>query len=326
MDRLDIADHAGLVSVREVVGRHLDDRPLRRAHDDGETRRLRRGVYAEADRWAQLSPTDRYRAEVLAVVETRRSLPVIGYESAAALWRFPRFSPWPGAVHVIAEPGSAVRSKNGVLVHRESVDAQDIVAMDGILLTSQERTLVDVARTCRPEDSVAAIDRALNARHQPSGEVVTKELLAAALDRTVSARGIRPAAWAIGFADGAADNAGESVSRVIIDALGFPAPVLQQRHINPRGGYYFTDFEWPELMRIGEFDGRGKYLKDDYLGAQAPGDAVYDEKVREDHLRAEGYTVARWIYADLLQPEQLRRILIRAGLPIVRHCAFSGRK
>jgi hypothetical protein len=50
---------------------------------------------------------------------------------------------------------------------------------------------------------------------------------------------------AISFGRTHADNPGESLSRVAIFELGFPDPLLQTCHRNPRGGFCYTDFEWP---------------------------------------------------------------------------------
>jgi predicted transcriptional regulator of viral defense system len=316
MTPFEIEEKAGLVLVADRVRRDLDDRSLRRDRDSADLVRIRRGAYARAERWGSLTSADRYRARIMAVVGTRRRVPVVGYDSAAALWDYPRFGRWPAQVHLIVNAASAARSKNGVLVHRETLDSEDVVDLDGILVTNHERTLVDLSRTAAFRDSVSALDRALNLARRSRGISVTKEALRSVLDRTGSARGRRMAAKAIAFADGRADNAGESASRVAIFELGFPAPDLQRRHVNPRGGFYFTDFEWPLFSTIGELDGRGKYLKEEYLGSFTPGEAVYEEKIREDHLRAEGNAFARWGHADVVHPERLRTILLRAGLPL----------
>ncbi len=100
--------------------------------------------------------------------------------------------------------------------------------------------------------------------------------------------------------------------------LGFPDPLLQTCHRNPRGGFYFTDFEWPAYRLIGEFDGQGKYLKAEYLRGLTPGEAVTREKVREDDLRSEGNRMARWGPSDVRQRGSLLRILTTAGLPVLR--------
>jgi hypothetical protein len=75
---------------------------------------------------------------------------------------------------------------------------------------------------------------------------------------------------------------------------GLPPPVPQWE-VTDDGGPLVgrVDFGWPELRTVGEFDGRQKYgrlLRD----GQSAADAVYDEKLREDALRAEGLSVVRW--------------------------------
>lgn len=84
-------------------------------------------------------------------------------------------------------------------------------------------------------------------------------------------------------------------------AAGLPAPVLQWE-VRSRAGRLLgrVDFAWPGLRTVGEFDGRVKY------GAllrpgQDPGDAVFEEKLREDAIRAEDLRVVRWTWRDLDQ-------------------------
>ncbi|TFC43410.1 hypothetical protein [Cryobacterium shii] len=314
----DITNRSGLVLVRDIVGIEQDDRTLRRDHAVGARERIRRGAYVDDALWASMTPADRYRARILAAVRTRRRMPVVAFDSAAALWGYPRASAWPGVVHLIVNPESAARSKNGVTIHREGLEAGDVVEMEGILVTSPQRTLVDLARAAQFRDSVAAIDCALNPERSTNYNQVTKDQLLEAHERVVSPRGGRQSLKAIKFGNGLADNAGESESRVVIFELGFPDPVLQRQHVNPNGGHYFTDTEWPEYRTIGELDGRGKYLKEEYLSSMSPGEAVYAEKIREDHLRAEGNVFARWGIPDIREPWRLQRILSKAGLPLVR--------
>ncbi|WP_157509298.1 hypothetical protein [Glaciibacter superstes] len=166
--------------------------------------------------------------------------------------------------------------------------------------------------------SVAAIDRSFNLERSTEQNRATREQLLDVHDRLRTTRGRRQASKAIMFANGLADNPGESKSRVVAFELGFPPPELQRRHVNPRGGSYYTDLEWPEFHTIGEFDGLGKYFKEEYLGRKTPGEAMHEEKVREDHLRAEGNAFARWEPRDIGDPARLQKILLGVGLPIVR--------
>jgi len=243
---------------------------------------------------------------------------VISHESAAALWAFPVIDDvYPPSVHVLAPRATNLRSKNGVIVHRGDFGTADVAATAGILVTTPERTLLDIARTIPFVSAVAALDHAVNPDRAQPPAWTTQAALLELLQTCGSHRGVVRATKAILFARPNAANVGESVSRVAIAQVGFPRPELQTRHRNPRGGSYYTDFEWPEFHVVGELDGLSKSVKPEYLHGMTPGDAVVKEKVREDDLRAEGNTVARWIPDDVRNPRQLFRILSAAGLPTV---------
>ena len=221
-------------------------------------------------------------------------------------------------VHIVVPESSAARSKNGVLVHRHDLLDEDVVHVGDLLVTSPVRTALDLARTRSFRSAVVALDFMVDPRRSRAIGTATVELLEDELARSTSTRGAVRAARAVAFAREGAANPGESISRVVIHQLGFPTPLLQVRHDNPRGGSYFTDTEWPEFRLIGEFDGKGKYLKEEYLGRMSPGEAVYEEKVREDHLRAEGNGLVRWGWDEIREPALLKHILLRAGLPSLR--------
>jgi hypothetical protein len=315
-DRLD--PQTGLFLVKQIGVSDTDARQARREVHLGQATRLRRGVLTTAERWARLSAEQKYRDSIRAVVETRKHDPVISHQSAAVLWGIPLGVAFPRAVHLLAQPTSHARSKNGVIVHRTEFDWADIVEIDGVLVTSPARTLLDLARTVSFGNAVVAIDHALNPDRADPPVLVLADELSEALAAARSARGLVRAQRAIDFGRPNVANPGESLSRVAIFELGFPDPELQCRHRNPRGGWYYSDHEWPAHRLIGEFDGKGKYVKDEYLRGRSPGDVVYAEKIREDHLRAEGFTVVRWGWAELADRAMLRRILVDAGLPVIR--------
>ncbi|RFA19458.1 type IV toxin-antitoxin system AbiEi family antitoxin [Subtercola boreus] len=247
-----------------------------------------------------------------------RQRAVIGYESAAILWGYPRLGAWPREVHLVSAPGSGAHSRAAVREHRVQLPAEDVTRVDGLRVTTPLRTLVDVARSCSTLAAVVMIDHALNRDVcAPELQADLPELEHLARER-VRGRGQAKVRLAIGAARVGATSPGESWSRLLMSDFGMPKPALQTRHANPRGGFYYTDFEWPELKIIGEFDGRGKYLKPEYLGSMSPGEAVVAEKIREDHLRAEGNNVARWMFDDLRTPTRLRSLLTTAGVPVIR--------
>lgn len=82
---------------------------------------------------------------------------------------------------------------------------------------------------------------------------------------------------------------------------GLPAPV-QQWEVRRTDGSFVgrVDFGWPRQRTAGEFDGRIEYGK--LLGpGQDPSDVVYEEKLREDALRAEDLGVVRWTWSALMR-------------------------
>ena len=119
------------------------------------------------------------------------------------------------------------------------------------------------------------------------------------------------------FADGGGQSVGESRSRILLARHGIPPPVLQWPVHDPQARHVgTTDFGWPDLRTVGEFDGLIKYGRLLRPG-QTPGDAVVAEKRREDRVRDEGLHVVRWTWDELDNPDvvvDLRRRL-RQGDP-----------
>jgi hypothetical protein len=89
---------------------------------------------------------------------------------------------------------------------------------------------------------------------------------------------------------------------VAVALAGLLPPALQWP-VRCGGSTAYTDFSWPEQRMVGErmvgeFGGKVKYGRLLRPG-QSPGDAVYAEKLREDAIRAQGWEVVRWTWADL---------------------------
>lgn len=141
---------------------------------------------------------------------------------------------------------------------------------------------------------------------------MTKEALLLVLDEVAVDRGRARVERVIDFADGRAESVGESLSRVRIHELGFPAPELQRPLSDRRGLIGFGDFAWDEL--IGEFDGRVKYADPAMLQGRAPSEVVVREKRREDRIRATGRRMTRWVWSDVMPAGALGQILLDAGL------------
>jgi hypothetical protein len=283
----------------------------------GEFVPLRRGVYMAKDRWDSLKIDGQYLARVHAAVAFASGAMVVSHVSAAAIWRLPWVGTYPRGVHALHQEANGGRSSSALTLHKISDSAQ-LAQIAGVTVTSLARTVVDVARTATFGQAVAVADAALRRSRFPLPGLpvtdVSKEDLRDVLDRVPVAHGTARASRAIEFADGLADRPGESMSRVNIALAGLTPPILQQPLRGASGRAWHVDFWWPKFNLIGEFDGKGKYVDEEFLAGRTPQQALYEEKLREDDLRAADHKFSRWPWEVANSMPHLRAHLIAAGL------------
>jgi hypothetical protein len=193
-----------------------------------------------------------------------------------------------------------------VHVHAALLRPEEIVDVDGMAVTRPARTIVDTAQDAPFTGSVVIADAALQAG------LVDPAALADAAERARRRPGVAQARRVAAFAQPGGHSVGESRSRVLLARAGLPPPVLQWPVIDGAGRHIgTTDFAWPDLGVVGEFDGLVKYGRLLRPG-QSPGDAVVAEKCREDRLRDEGLRVVRWIWRELDDFDPVVARLVRA--------------
>jgi hypothetical protein len=261
---------------------------LRRLRRGGTLDAIRRGTYVHGP----LPPDglERHELRIRAAVEELSSQAVVSHVSAAVLHRLPIWKLPLDRVQV-TRPGRCRGGRRGDLVHvhTNTLDPAEIIDLDGLPVTSVERTVLDIARASAFMQAVVVADGAF-AREETDLERAWG--LLAAMRRWP---GVPSARRVLEFADGRSGGVGESRSRVLIAAAGLPAPELQWP---VPGTPYETDFAWPERRTVGEFDGRIKYGRLVKPG-QDPGDAVFEEKRREDVIRDRDVGVVRWTWSEL---------------------------
>jgi hypothetical protein len=184
-------------------------------------------------------------------------------------------------------------------------------------VTSVAATVVAMSRMLPFGRAVAVMDKAI---HEPrNGAALTTR---AELERELAQLGRVPGRAAAGrvlkFATPLSGSAGESISRAGIFLLGFLAPDLQVPHWDRAGLIGYSDFFWPGIRSVGEFDGHGKYLRDEFTGGRPAADVVIAEKVREDRLRALGLGVFRWDWPVATSLPALGDLLTLNGIPRAR--------
>ena len=297
-----MTDDIVLTRTLRTQGLGTDD--VARLRRSGELTRVRRGAYAYAPDEDQVGEK-RHRRLVLATAPQLLDGSVVSHGSAAVLHGLPVRGFAIEKVHVTRDRSGHGKRRSVVHVHGAPLPASDLTVIDGVLVTSLARTVLDLARTRPMEQAVAAGDVALRLGLSPA----TLRLGLFGMQRWP---GVRAARRATEFLDVRSESVGESVSRVRMHLDGLPAPELQQAILGPDGQVIArVDFLWRDQRVAGEFDGKVKYGRLLKPG-QSESDVVYDEKVREDRIRDEDYGVVRWTWADLRQRWVLRDRVRRA--------------
>jgi hypothetical protein len=268
---------------------------------------LRRGVYVVAGPFEALDEVERHLTRAVGVRHVLGDV-VFSHETAALANGMDLLLPDLTLVHVTRPHLQSSRREAGIDHHCGALPDDHVAAGDlGELgtVTSLARTVFDIASMTTFERGLAVVDSALRMG-------ATQHELLDVLEFARSWSGSRVASRAIAAGDGRAANPGESFSRAVLMAYGLDPTDLQIDIYDEQGFVGRVDFGWLPLKVVGEFDGRSKYGLD---GAD-PAERLWAEKRREDRLRALGYEVVRWTWADLLHPERfiarLRAALARA--------------
>ncbi len=249
--------------------------------------RLQHGVLSTSARLASLSPRSAHVAQLCGVL-LRTTQPTFASHLSGALLRgLPLLGGVPELVSV-TQPGRArSRVQGGARVHTGRVWPEERTVVHGIGCLTLARTVADVARSSRFDQAVVIADAALR------NGLPTAELQAMARS-CAGWPGARQLARVLAFARADSESPGESMSRIAFASCGLPEPRLQVNIYDEDGFVGRVDFLWEQHMTIAEFDGRVKYAAGDPA-------VLYEEKRREDRLRAAGYEVVRFSWADIVR-------------------------
>ncbi len=266
----------------------------------GIVERVTRGVYAAP--LVDAKPEAVYRRFVLSVLAANnaRSLVVTG-PAAIVMHGLPLLGSSPGVVHAIAPHAHGRRLVDRVRVVGPA-DPDDFEQVGPWRVATPARAALDCARVFGVAAAVVAADAALR-----SG-LATEADLVASCDRMAGKLGVARARRAVRLADGRSESPGESWSAVVFDGLGLAAPDRQHEVRDDQGLAGRTDFWWPGPRVVGEYDGRVKYGRANPSG-RAPEEVLWEEKKREDRIRATGLKVVRWTTSELANPSRLARLL-----------------
>ncbi|WP_157762164.1 hypothetical protein [Nocardia yamanashiensis] len=238
------------------------------------------------------SRREHHRLLIDAVLPEMPGQSIVSHQSAAvvygtALWRTPL-----ERVCLTRNRRGGGRVRPFTKVHGSPVDSA--AEVDGLLVTTPARTVVDLALSLPFEAAVVAGD-ALAGMFG-----LTPESLAEEVDRARCRHGIAQARRVTELLDGRSQSLGESLSRLMIHRLGLPAPRTQGNVHTPDGRFVAqVDFYYENAGVLCEFDGTAKYGRLLRPGMD-PAELAHREQVRETYLRALGFDVVRWTWKDLL--------------------------
>jgi hypothetical protein len=322
----------GLLPAGELREMGMAPDSVRRLCAQGVLHAVRHGVYVLGEHWRAADAAERYRLLVRATSLAAARPPVLSHHSAAVLHGLPLIGRWPETVHVSTPDARGGSSTRFTTAHR-GAPTGSVQSIDGCRVTSLARTLVDVAASTTLLVAVTMLDHALRVEAERAAReegrtwpgpptsppalppALSKEDLYTELERVSPRTGRRQAEQAIGFASALSANPGETLSRVRIFQLGFAAPELQVCFAGILGGNAYVDFFWRGVRKIGEFDGFLKYGVGPVLAGRDPSSVVWQEKQREDALRARVHSFDRWGWDLALDPQRFHAFLTERGVP-----------
>ena len=223
-----------------------------------------------------------------------------GLETATELYGLPtRRSP---DVHAMTRPRRVLPQRRGLRVHVRPLEAGDVVAVDGLPVTSAAQTFLDMAARCSPAELVVVGDALLR------GGWMTPADLADRLARADGVRGVVRARACAPLLSRLAMSRPESLMRYWLTTSDLPEPELQIP-VHDRWGR--------EVVHADLGYGRWKVALE-YEGRQHAEPEQFDRDIdRYSLMAADGWLTLRFAARHLAGPsvvlDRTRRALLSRG-------------
>lgn len=230
----------GLVTTRQIKGTGLTQTAIDKRVASGRLFRIHRGVFSLTP--PPLTKHQVWLAAVLAsgpnaLLSDISSAELCGYADTSSL-----------IAHVAVPEGSG-RHREGVVVHRRAIDPRDARRRDGILCTSADRTLVDLA----PHRSESELETLLVAAE--SLRLIKRNRLAELIEQRWGRPGMTKLASLIALEPALVRSDLELLFLPIWREAGIERPLVNFP-IQVEGGVLEVDFAWPAHRFVVELDSR----------------------------------------------------------------------
>lgn len=277
----------------------------------GVWHRVRHGAYTFAELWQLLDEVGRHRIRIKAVQHSLGRKVALSHVSASVVHGVDIWGLDLSRVHVTRLDGGPGRVEGDVVHHEGFCLKDDLVEVDGHLVTKPERAVIEALARAGGEVALGHFDSALHKK------LITPDGLMRQFGLMSRWPFTQHLHIPIRLADGRSESIGESRGRWLCRVCGIPMPELQHKIFGPDDeliavcDWYWAGEAW------GEFDGKLKYGRALKPG-QDPGEVVFAEKRREDLIReATGLPGIRVIWRDYERPRVLaarfERLLGRAS-------------
>lgn len=287
---------------------------LARRCSAGSVIEVEHGYYVRADVHKKLSKRVIAMYLIRAIAKKHPSWTFSSY-SAALVYGLQVPQALAGTVHfAVVSQKNRRRMRDSAVCH--VIDQDKTAIVDGIRVTSIERTLFDCLRATDFRSGLAIADSALR-----WGLVDKAEFMRYVEEQGSRYRGADNVLKVLEWADGRSENGGESVARAMMIELGFVLPELQVEIPDPmkETATKRVDFYWKLAdgrVIIGELDGKGKYASDGAGDIENAIEVLSEERLRESRLSMTGATIVRFSYQQATNASYLYKLLVIAGVPL----------
>lgn len=326
----------GLIDSAAVLRTGSGTDRIHREFRAGKLVRIRRGFYVPTNDWVAAQPSHRFAWSTVAITRSINGAVLTG-QTAALASGLPTLGTPAFVELATTQPGRSGARKSSLQVLGEdstALEARKIrsyplryclrsgmepVRHGEFLCVGLAQVTADIMASAALSEALVVADgaaRRLSGQWTiaPGSGLMSVPEMAAAISAQPNEAARQRAEFVASLASPLPESVGESYSRAAFEFLGFEQPVLQQV-FNDRNGFIGrSDFWWPRQRVVGEFDGKAKYVDPAMRGGISADEAVYREKLREDRIRALGYTFVRWAWSDVQSPDRLKRKLLAAGL------------
>ncbi len=238
-----------------------------------ELRRYYRAIMPNVYLDKRVQPTLRQRTTA-AWLWSRREAVIAG--SAASAMHGSKWVDHDAPVELIWRNARAPR---GVVARDDQLSHSEFERLDGLSVTTPERTAFDIGRRGALGRAVAGLDALAAATGVTAHDV---REMAAAHRRT---RGLRQLETALDLVDAGAQSPRETWLRLLLINAGFPRPRTQIPVLGADGfPRYFLDMGWDDVMLAVEYDG-GQHWTDPSQYA--------NDVTRHEYIGRLGWTIVR---------------------------------